>query len=97
MTTYALHGDICNLLLNSTLPFVKVESCNQRCRIQGDILRDRAAPGPVKRFGQAEPKAQPQQPEADKGQVNIFSGESPAGRLPTIFHCAVAVWVHHTL
>ncbi|KAL3150948.1 hypothetical protein ABBQ32_000694 [Trebouxia sp. C0010 RCD-2024] len=29
-------------------------------RIQGDNLRDRAKPEPVKRFGQAEPKAQPE-------------------------------------
>lgn len=47
------------------------------CRIQGDFLGGRAEPDAVKSGGQAQ--AQPQQAEAKKGQVNIFSGESSAG------------------
>ena len=43
-------------------------------RIQG--ANNRAEPGPV-----SPGQAQPEQSESDKGRVNIFSGESPAGKL----------------
>ena len=61
------------------------------CRIQGDFLGDRAEPDAVKSSGPA--PAQPQQAEAKKGQVNIFSGESPAGTASASLHCLHQHWV----
>ena len=83
----------CVLALQSFLDLVKNKRCflgrldhevsntHCPCRTQGDFLEGRAEPNAVKSNGQAQ--AQPQPAEANKGQVNIFSGESSAGNHPS--------------